>query len=93
MKRHMRSSVSSFSRRKLRVGGISGLFGGLAPGGQRALPQTAHCVQRKKGASRRKLYPSARSPAYHIIGRMVVGFQKEGLDHQPESPAALGRQG
>jgi hypothetical protein len=44
-----------------------------------------------QGPSRRKLRVAAvnsifrlRSHAYHIVGRMVHGFQKDGLHHQPE---------
>src|SRR3954471_10685120 len=80
MKRPRDPAVSRISRRQFAIAGISGL--------------AAVAVARTSGAEGakppRKLRVAAvnsifrlRSHAYHIVGRMVFGFQKDGLYHQP----------
>src|SRR3954470_17393813 len=80
MKRPRDPAVSRISRRQFAIAGISGL--------------AAVAVARTSGAEGakppRKLRVAAvnsifrlRSHAYHIVGRMVFGFQKDGFHHQP----------
>src|SRR5687767_4150878 len=55
------------------------------------VPRQNACGQSPTVPARRKLRVAAinsifrlRSHAYHILGRMVFGFQKDGLHHQPD---------
>src|SRR5262245_30641910 len=78
MKRYFTPPVSSLSRREFALAGLGGL--------------SALMVNPARGQlSARKLRVAAinsifrlRSHAYHIVGRMVYGFQKDGVHHQPD---------
>lgn len=88
------SPTPRLSRRRV-LGGLAGLAGAaLAPAPafaqqDTASPQTA--ATPASGSAPRKLRVAAinsvfrfRSHAYHIVGRMVHGLQKDGLHHQPQ---------
>src|SRR4051812_20441823 len=84
MKRFSQPMDSYISRRGFISGGIS-----AAAAGSLLLTKPV-AAQSAAGTSQRKLRVAAvnsifrlRSHAYHIVGRMVFGFQKDGLHHQP----------
>src|SRR5688572_19504799 len=83
MKRRLLPSVSTISRRKFVAAGISGLLGapGLLP--SRTIAQTAPPSANPKRVAAVNSIFRLRSHAYHIVGRMVFGFQKDGIFHQP----------
>jgi hypothetical protein len=83
MKRRPHPSVSTISRRKFVAAGISGLLG--APGLllSRTIAQTATPSANPKRVAAINSIFRLRSHAYHILGRMVFGFQKDGVFHQP----------
>jgi hypothetical protein len=83
MKRQRDSSVSRISRRKFVASGITGLLAGAALGSRRVAAQSAPPPGRKKRVAALNSIFRLRSHAYHIVGRMVFGFQKDGLHHQP----------
>jgi hypothetical protein len=83
MKRRCRPFDSHFSRRQFIAAGISGLTGGAALLGRSAPAQDRPLVQRPKRVAAVNSIFRLRSHAYHIVGRMVFGFQKDGLAHQP----------
>src|SRR6187200_2988307 len=82
MKRFTTAFDSATTRRNFLLSGISA---GVAP---LIMPRIVSAQQ--PGAITRPLRVAAinsifrlRSHAYHIVGRMVFGFQKDGLHHQP----------
>jgi len=86
MKRRTVPLVPFISRRQFVAAGASALLVGSAVADQQARGQEPG-AQKPAG---RKLRVAAinsifrlRSHAYHIIGRMVFGLQKDGLHHQP----------
>src|SRR5204863_212652 len=83
MKRRRRPFDSHFSRRQFIAAGISGLAGGAALWERSAPAQERPTVHRLKRVAAVNSIFRLRSHAYHIIGRMVFGFQKDGLHHQP----------
>jgi hypothetical protein len=81
MKRRSTTFVPPFSRRQFVAAGLSGLLVGAA-GGQQAAEKPAAPVRPLRVAAINSIF-RFRSHAYHIVGRMVFGFQKDGLHHQP----------
>jgi hypothetical protein len=82
MKRSLRSTVSTISRRDL-------ISTGIVAAGSLMLPSAGVWAQRAAPARRKRVAAvnsifRLRSHAYHIVGRMVFGFQKDGLHHQPD---------
>src|SRR5205085_4452868 len=73
---------SSISRRGFISGGISAAVGGSLLSAPRAVAQPTESQRPKRVAAVNSIY-RLRSHAYHIVGRMVFGFQKDGLHHQP----------
>src|SRR5690242_17443628 len=83
MKRLFLPSVPAVSRRQFVSAGISGLAAAATFG--QTVARTQESV-RPGGKLRVAAIDSIfrlRSHAYHIVGRMVFGFQKDGLHHQP----------
>jgi hypothetical protein len=83
MKRRSQLSVSPISRRQFVAAGISGLLAGPTLSPITTLAQVEPAGQRKKRVAAINSIFRLRSHAYHIVGRMVFGFQKDGLPHQP----------
>jgi len=83
MKRRPVPSVSTISRRKFVAAGISGLLGAPTLLPTRTIAQTATPASRQKRVAAVNSIFRLRSHAYHIVGRMVFGFQKDGILHQP----------
>src|SRR5262245_53773508 len=83
MKRRTRRSVSHISRRQFVATGISGLLAGATFCPIATLAQNGPTGQRKKRVAAINSIFRLRSHAYHIVGRMVFGFQKDGVAHQP----------
>src|SRR5262245_10434733 len=83
MKRLRDPSVSRISRRKFVASGMTGVFAASALGSRRLEAQTSPPGERKKRVAAVNSIFRLRSHAYHIEGRMVFGFQKDGLHHQP----------
>src|SRR5262245_36224189 len=83
MKRLRDPSVSRISRRKFVASGMTGVFAASALGSRRLEAQTSPPGERKKRVAAVNSIFRLRSHAYHIVGRMVFGFQKDGLHHQP----------
>jgi hypothetical protein len=88
MKRAGARQVPMISRREF-VAGSLGLATGVAAGVNRR----AHAAQAADSQANepRKLRVAAinsifrlRSHSYHILGRLIFGFQKDGLHHQPQ---------
>ena len=80
--------VPPISRRRFVTAGLAGLLGGPAAGSRPAAGQAP--IAGSGVADQRTLRVAAinsifrfRSHAYHILGRMVFGFQKDGVHHQP----------
>jgi hypothetical protein len=71
-----------FSRRQLLAGGAALLSGAALPSAA-SLGQAASTPRRKLRVAAVNSIFRLRSHAYHILGRMVYGFQKDGLHHQP----------
>jgi hypothetical protein len=86
MKRSIPSTVSSISRRNFISAGIVAAAGtsmcSSALPLATAVAQPAATERPKRIAAVNSIY-RLRSHAYHIVGRMVFGFQKDGLHHQP----------
>jgi hypothetical protein len=83
MKRLPIPSVPTISRRNFVAAGISGMLGAPALLPNRTIAQTAPPAARPKRVAAVNSIFRLRSHAYHIIGRMVFGFQKDGIFHQP----------
>jgi hypothetical protein len=81
MKRPRDSAVSRISRREFAIAGISGLAAAHLDG--TASGQPAEPRRKLRVAAVNSIF-RLRSHAYHIVGRMVFGFQKDGIHHQPE---------
>ena len=75
------SSVPQVSGRDFVAAGLSGLLVGVAVGERTAIGQAS--AGRKLRVAAINTIFRLRSHAYHIVGRMVHGFQKDGVHHQP----------
>jgi hypothetical protein len=84
MKRQSGPFVPPLSRRQFVTGGISGIALSAALSPEAALAQPASARESKKRVAGISSIFRLRSHAYHILGRMVFGFQKDGLHHQPK---------
>lgn len=83
MKRQPDPSVPQISRRTLLSSGFSAaLAAPLLPGGSTQAQQQPLGEHRKRVAAVNSVF-RFRSHAYHIVGRMVYGFQKDGVYHRP----------
>ncbi len=72
------------SRRTFLAGGVCGLSGLITAATSRAqAPQPGAAAAKKLRVAAINSIFRLRSHAYHIVGRMVHGFQKDGLHHQP----------
>src|SRR5262245_40083515 len=78
MKPSIMPPVSSLSRRDFIAAGLAGLPALLVN------PALGQLSARKLRVAAVNSIFRLRSHAYHIIGRMVFGFQKDGLHHQPD---------
>jgi hypothetical protein len=74
---------SSISRRGFISAGISAAVGSSLVSAQPATVQPAATGKRPLRVAAINSIYRLRSHAYHIVGRMVFGFQKDGLHHQP----------
>src|SRR5947207_313577 len=83
MKRRPDPLVPQISRRTLLSSGISAALAGPLFTDRTALPQDRPSGQRPKRVAAVNSIFRLRSHAYHIVGRMVFGFQKGGIHHQP----------
>src|SRR5215831_6945237 len=83
MKRSIRPTVPAISRRDFISAGIAGAVGGSVLPLADAIAQPAAPKQQPKRVAAVNSIFRLRSHAYHIVGRMVFGFQKDGLAHQP----------
>ena len=83
MKRRKNPFVSPISRRQFTAAGISGLFAATGLASRGVLAQQPASPERKLRVAAINSIFRLRSHAYHIVGRMVFGFQKDGLHHQP----------
>jgi hypothetical protein len=83
MKRQSGPIVSPFSRRQFVASGITGLALAAPLSMLKAVAQPVPATQTKKRVAAVNSIFRLRSHAYHIVGRMVFGFQKDGLHHQP----------
>jgi hypothetical protein len=81
MKRSGALLVPNPSRRGLLAAGLAGLAGLAAR--PTFSQQTAEDSTRKLRVAAINSIFRLRSHAYHIVGRMVFGFQKDGIHHQP----------
>jgi hypothetical protein len=89
MKRADLTHVPRISRRDFVAGGLAISAAGVAAGVNRR-GRAAQLAAQTREAAPRPLRVAAinsifrlRSHSYHILGRMVYGFQKDGLHHQP----------
>src|ERR1044071_4517289 len=83
MKRPRGAAVSRISRRQFAIAGISGLAGAAWAGSEDPRPTPPAEKRRKLRVAAVNSIFRLRSHAYHIVGRMVFGFQKDGVAHQP----------
>src|ERR1044071_9543870 len=83
MKRPRGAAVSRISRRQFAIAGISGLAGAAWAGSEDPRPTPPAEKRRKLRVAAVNSIFRLRSHAYHIVGRMVFGFQKDGIHHQP----------
>src|SRR5437879_2207352 len=81
MKRPRDPAVSRISRRQFAIAGISGLA--AATLARRPISAQPTPPRRPLRVAIVNSIFRLRSHAYHIVGRMVFGFQKDGLHHQP----------
>src|SRR5437773_12001200 len=88
MKRRKNPFVSPISRRRFVAAGISGFFAATGPPAGGSLAQDDSSAPRKLRVAAVNSIFRLRSHAYHIIGRMVFGFQKDALHHQPNLQVA-----
>jgi hypothetical protein len=70
-------------RRSALAAGLSGILGGAAWAAQATPPSASASPRRKLKVAAINSIFRLRSHAYHIVGRMVHGFQKDGVHHQP----------
>jgi hypothetical protein len=91
MKPQHQPFVPWMTRRQFAVAGAASLAGAVAACGQEPAGRRDDSPDGLTGNPPRKLRVAAvnsifrlRSHAYHIVGRMVHGFQKDGFHHQPE---------
>jgi len=77
MKRRSHGFVPNFSRRQFLAASLAGI-GGLSINPAFAQPP----AKKLRVAAINSIF-RLRSHAYHIVGRMVIGFQKDGVHHQP----------
>src|ERR1044071_1370226 len=84
MKRPRGAAVSRISRRQFAIAGISGLAGAAWAGSEDPRPTPPAEKRRKLRVAAVNSIFRLRSHAYHIVGRMVYGFQKDGVHHQPD---------
>jgi hypothetical protein len=87
MKRPTGPYVPRLTRRQFATGGLAGLVAahrayGQAPAERAAAAPTVDPPRRLRVAAVNSIF-RFRSHAYHIVGRMVHGFQKDGVHHQP----------
>lgn len=88
MKRSPQSLVPPISRRDFISTGIAGSLGAaLLPNTTATAQTTTPQPSTKRVAALNSIF-RLRSHAYHIVGRMVFGFQKDGLHHQPSLKVA-----
>jgi hypothetical protein len=88
MKRRPVSSVPQISRRTLLSSGFSAAIAAPLWGGGFGQAQERPPKERPKRVAAVNSIFRLRSHAYHIVGRMVFGFQKDGLHHQPSLQVA-----
>jgi hypothetical protein len=83
MKRRSGPPVPQISRRTLLSSGVSAAIAApLWSGGLGHAQEPTAAPRPKRVAAVNSIF-RLRSHAYHIVGRMVFGFQKDGLAHQP----------
>lgn len=88
MKRSSNALVPPISRRGFISTGIAGSLGAaVLPGAMTTAQTSAPQPSTKRVAAVNSIF-RLRSHAYHIVGRMVFGFQKDGLHHQPSLKVA-----
>ena len=78
MKRYYTPPVSILSRREFALAGLAGLSALMVN------PARGQLSARKMRVAAINSIFRLRSHAYHIVGRMVYGFQMDGLHHQPD---------
>src|SRR4051812_11539678 len=83
MKRRQDPLVPQISRRSLLSSGFSAALAAPLLRGEASQGQERPLAQRPKRVAAVNSIFRLRSHAYHIIGRMVFGFQKDGIHHQP----------
>ncbi len=83
MKRQQDPHVPQISRRTLLYSGISAALAAPLLSGQVGWAQEQPPARRPKRVAAVNSIFRLRSHAYHIVGRMVFGFQKDGLAHHP----------
>src|SRR6187401_481782 len=88
MKRYVSRQVPPLSRRDFLAGGLALGAAGVVAGVNRrafAAPEPERqAVPRKLRVAAINSIFRLRSHSYHILGRKVYGFQKDGLHHQPD---------
>jgi len=83
MKRRPDPPVPQISRRRLLSSGFSVALAAPMLGSKLAQTQEQPAVQRPQRVAAVNSIFRLRSHAYHIEGRMVFGFEKDGIHHQP----------
>ena len=82
MKRHSPTFVPHVSRRSFVAAGLAGIAG-LSGNSLSRHPAFGQPAAKKLRVAAVNSIFRLRSHAYHIVGRMVFGFQKDGIHHQP----------